>query len=168
MINWVLQVTFINGILSSGLYPVMYQADFLVSLINRLIDNGSRPSGHLYQVFSVIKLWTQRTKHLVNSAGDWSPFSRSSHVVDTLLRLFSNNLDLPIKGASDLTLESMANLLDVVAASDTEDNYKELLTELMTANRKVSWFMKSKYPLLVILVPRIGFEKVNSSTKIFC
>ena len=61
----------------------------------------------------------------------------------------------------DLMVETLGNVLDVVSAADCGDNYRSLLAELWNASAGMSWKIKSKYPPLAIVAPRIGVQKVS-------
>ena len=166
------EVMFVNGILSSGMKDVLHEADFLISLFYILYQNANCPSSHLYQAFNVVKLWSQRVKEFAKSAALSVPetlqaFQKGSDVVERGLNLVSNSWDLPIRGASDLISDIFANILDIVAIADSDKNYSAFLEELLAANDKLSWRLKSKYPPLAVIIPRVGFEKIVSKEPSF-
>ena len=83
-----------------------------------------------------------------------------SEIVTKSLEFAVNNLDVPIRGGTDLVEEFLANILDIVAVADSKPNCRILLEKLFEENSRVSWKLKSKYPVLNVLIPRIGVENV--------
>ena len=87
-------------------------------------------------------------------------FSCAAHSGLSLDRAMSN-WENPMRGAPDLVEEVLANVLDACAKGNT-DKYSNLLSSIWSSNlTNVSWISKSKYPPMVVLMPRIGVEKVK-------
>jgi len=77
-----------------------------------------------------------------------------------------SNWENPLRGAPDLVEEVLANVLDASAKGDAED-YRNLLDSLWSSNLKnVSWLSKSKYPPMIVLLPRLGPQKVSRACTI--
>ena len=77
-----------------------------------------------------------------------------------------SNWENPLRGTPDLVEEVFANVLDTCAKGNA-DKYSDLLNSLWLSNlNNVSWLSKSKYPPMVVLLPRIGVEKVSCTKKL--
>ena len=76
-----------------------------------------------------------------------------------------SNWENPLRGTPDLVEEVFANVLDTCAKGNA-DKYSDLLNSLWLSNlNNVSWLSKSKYPPMVVLLPRIGVEKVSCTKR---
>jgi len=80
----------------------------------------------------------------------------------TFFGIFSSmsNWENPVRGVSDVVEGFLSNVLDFSKNSD-EDHYQNLIQEIWDSNHgTVTWKSKAKYPVIGILIPRIGIENV--------
>jgi hypothetical protein len=72
-----------------------------------------------------------------------------------------SNWENPIRGVPDLMEEVLSNVLLACAKGDPKE-FQDILANLWKSNlENISWLSRSKYPPMVVLLPRIGVEKVN-------
>ena len=72
-----------------------------------------------------------------------------------------SNWENPIRGVPDLMEEVLSNVLSACAKGDPKE-FQDLLANLWKSNlENISWLSRSKYPPMVVLLPRIGVEEVN-------
>ena len=79
-----------------------------------------------------------------------------------------SNWENPLRGVPDLVEEVLRNVLAACAKGDPKE-FQDLLSSLWKSNlENISWLSKSKYPPMVVLLPRIGVEEVFIKIIFFC
>ena len=77
-----------------------------------------------------------------------------------LCDVINANWENPLKGVPDLIADSLSNILDLVNSSELD----KALWNQMSA---LSWKTKAKYPLMLVLLPRMGVFHVLETEKDF-
>lgn len=72
-----------------------------------------------------------------------------------------SNWENPIRGVSDVVEDFLKNILDFYQRSD-DKGYPDLIHDMWKSNHgTVTWKSKAKYPVIGILLPRLGAEDVK-------
>lgn len=113
-----------------------------------ILNSCQTPSNHSYQSFQALKLWSAKLK---------SDFLRQNPTrLQNLLDLINANWENPLRGVTDLLTDTLNNVLENVGNANLD---REMMDKAL---KSLSWKTKAKYPLLLVLLPRLGvLETVN-------
>ena len=129
---------------------------FLPCTLEIVVKSCQIPSNHAYQSFQALKLWSLKAKQ-----GHVNIFEGKPKELRHFLDVINANWENPLRGVPDLMVDTLNNLLDLV-------NSKELNEELWNNTMcKLSWKTKAKYPLMLVLMPRMGIIEILNTEKDF-
>lgn len=118
---------------------------FYDALCQKILHSCQTPSNHSYQSFQALRLWSLKTKQ-----SDSEFLRKQPETLRALLSIINANWENPLRGICDLLSDSLANILANVKDAQLD---QELLE---TTLKNLSWKTKAKYPLLCVLLPRVG------------
>ena len=152
--NWILKcesdfarLCLITGCLNHGLITKTL-LEFSFGLV---LKSCQLQSNHAYQSFQCLKLWSMKAK----SFQEMSVYFKEDKVlIQELLDLINSNWENPLRGVSDLLVDTMTNVLAILKDPSLD---KQLLEKTLS---NLNWKMKAKYPPLMVLLPRVGVENV--------
>ena len=126
------------------------QDSFLIPDTLRIVlKSCQQPSNHAYQSFQAFKLWSLKAKQRQESKF----LKENPQDLQEVLDVINANWENPIRGVPDLMGDSLTFILDLVNSPELD----KILWEQMAA---LSWKTKAKYPLMLVLLPRIGVSRV--------
>ena len=136
-----LWLTLATGCLNNSLTSPELMRDIFVIIQKCCLT----PSSHDYQSFQALRLWSSKAK-----STKLALFQDDEAALRQLLDLINANWENPMRGITDLLTDTLGNVLDLVHRPELN---MELMESTMTG---LSWKMKSKYPPLTVLLPRVG------------
>lgn len=114
-------------------------------LCQKILQSCQTPSNHSYQSFQALRLWSLKSKQ-----SDSAFLRRQPETLRAFLAVINANWENPLRGVCDLLMDSLANVLENVKDRQLD---QELLSNTL---KSLSWKTKAKYPLLCVLLPRVG------------
>ena len=148
------QLCIVTGCLN---YFSVKEVPFLLSCTLQIVVRSCQiPSNHAYQSFQALKLWSLKAKQ-----GQVNIFEKKQKELRLFLDVINANWENPLRGVPDLMVDTLNNILDLI-------NSQKLNEELWdNAMGKLSWKTKAKYPLMLVLMPRIGIVHVLNAEENF-
>ncbi len=115
-------------------------------LFPMVLNSCQAQCSHTYQSFQALRLWSSKARRQKSEI-----FTRDrDKFLPDLLRLINSNWENPVRGVPDLVAEAFENTLHIA----NDPRLDSVLLE--EALRNLSWKSKAKYPMLLVLLPRVG------------
>ena len=115
-------------------------------LFDYVISFCNNPTNHDFQSFQALRVWSLKAKQ----SGAKVLLDEKSNKLQNLFDLINANWSNSLKGITELLTETLQNVLQMVNRPEVD---QDLLENTL---RCLSWKSKAKYPLLVVLLPRVG------------